>query len=200
MTAQDDEHRSGGSAADRCFAMGEQRSACRQSECESGARGHYGCLPGVDGRDDLLDIDSLQVDAGRPEVRMPKLPLDDVQRHALAGELDRVRVAELVRRETSPHSSPGRERAELAANRGAWPRPTAGRSVDHAEQRSDGKPGAVIAPRTELLPGPIVQSDLATPTTLFPVGLRSIRGAGRDRSRPARVLPVYEAHHATSPR
>jgi hypothetical protein len=50
---------------------------------------------------------------------MPQLPLDDVQRHALAGELDRVRVAELVRRETSPHSSAGRERAELAADRRA---------------------------------------------------------------------------------
>jgi hypothetical protein len=35
---------------------------------------------------------------------MPELALDDDQRHALAGHLDGVRVAQLVGREASPHA------------------------------------------------------------------------------------------------
>ena len=38
---------------------------------------------------------------------MPELALDDVQRHALAGELERVRVAQLVRREAPPDAGAG---------------------------------------------------------------------------------------------
>jgi hypothetical protein len=34
---------------------------------------------------------------------MPELALDDVERHALAGELERVPVAQLVRRERLTH-------------------------------------------------------------------------------------------------
>jgi len=33
---------------------------------------------------------------------MTELALDDVQRHSLAGELDGVRMAQLMKRETSP--------------------------------------------------------------------------------------------------
>jgi hypothetical protein len=46
--------------------------------------------------DDLLGVDSLQVDAGRAEIGMAELALDDVQRNALAGEFERVGVAALT--------------------------------------------------------------------------------------------------------
>jgi len=42
-----------------------------------------------------------------------ELPLDDVEGNALAGELDCVRVAELMRREASAHAGLGREPMEL---------------------------------------------------------------------------------------
>jgi hypothetical protein len=50
----------------------------------------------VHGLDDLGVVDSLQVDRGDAEVGVPELALDDNQRDALVGHLDRVRVAELV--------------------------------------------------------------------------------------------------------
>jgi hypothetical protein len=48
-----------------------------------------------------------------------ELALDDVQRHALAGELDRVRVTQLVRRKAPPDARLNREVPELAADGGA---------------------------------------------------------------------------------
>ena len=50
---------------------------------------------------------------------MAELALDDVQRHALPGEFERVRVAQLVRREPAPDSGLCCEPAELDADRGA---------------------------------------------------------------------------------
>jgi hypothetical protein len=73
---------------------------------------------------------------------MPQLALDDVERHPLAGELERVRMAQLVRREPAPDPGAGGEAAELGADRGGRPGPAAGRSVDHAEQRPDRQLGA----------------------------------------------------------
>ena len=49
---------------------------------------------------------------------MAELALNDVQRHALAGVLERVRVAQLVRREPAPDARLGREAPELAAHGG----------------------------------------------------------------------------------
>jgi len=40
-----------------------------------------------------------------PEVPVPQLALDDGERYALAGHLDRVRVAKLVRREAASRES-----------------------------------------------------------------------------------------------
>ena len=40
----------------------------------------------------------MQVDRCRSQVGVPELPLDDVERDALAGELERVRMSQLVRR------------------------------------------------------------------------------------------------------
>jgi len=48
-----------------------------------------------------------------------ELPLDDVQRHALAGQFERVGVAQLVRGEPPPNPSASGEPAELAAHGGA---------------------------------------------------------------------------------
>ena len=50
---------------------------------------------------------------------MPELALADVELHALAGEFQRVRVAQLVRREPAPDRGSFGESAELAADRGA---------------------------------------------------------------------------------
>ena len=45
---------------------------------------------------------------------MPELPLDDDQRHALAGHLDGVRVPQLVRREASPDAGLPGDVSQLA--------------------------------------------------------------------------------------
>jgi hypothetical protein len=58
----------------------------------------------VDGVDDLAGVDPLQVDRGHAEVGVPELALDYVQRDALAGEFDGVRVTQLVRREPTPRA------------------------------------------------------------------------------------------------
>ena len=50
---------------------------------------------------------------------MSELSLDDVQRHALAGELYSVRMAQLMWREPSPHACFGGVAAKLAADRGS---------------------------------------------------------------------------------
>jgi hypothetical protein len=50
---------------------------------------------------------------------VPELALDDVQRHALARELECVRVTQLVRREPAPDPGAGGEPTELAAHGGA---------------------------------------------------------------------------------
>jgi hypothetical protein len=70
---------------------------------------------------------------------MPQLALDDVQRHAFTGELERMGVAQLVRGEPAPNAGLGGESAQLDSNAGARPRPPAGGAVDDAEQRSDGQ-------------------------------------------------------------
>jgi hypothetical protein len=90
----------------------------------------------VHGRDDLLDVDALQVDARGPEVGVAELALDDVQRDTFAGELDGVRMTQLVWREASPDTCPSGMAAKLAADRGRRPMSTTGRAVDHAEQRA----------------------------------------------------------------
>jgi hypothetical protein len=50
----------------------------------------------MDGVDDLGAVDPLQVDRRDAEVRMPKLSLDDDERHALVRHLDGMRVTELM--------------------------------------------------------------------------------------------------------
>jgi hypothetical protein len=66
-----------------------------------------------------------------------ELALDDDQRHALAGHLDGVGVAELVGREASTHSCRGGDTPQLGACRGGRPVAPARRAIDDAEQRPD---------------------------------------------------------------
>ncbi len=50
------------------------------------------------------------------EVGVAELAPDDVQRHALASEHERMRVAQLVRRKAAPDPGAGGEPAELGAD------------------------------------------------------------------------------------
>jgi hypothetical protein len=59
-----------------------------------------------------------------------ELALDHVERHALAGELDGVGVAQLVRRKAAPDTRLGGEPAEFDAYVGTRPGPFAGGAVD----------------------------------------------------------------------
>ena len=68
---------------------------------------------------------------------MAELALDHVQRHALAGELDGVGVAPLMRRKAPPDTRLHSEPAEFDADPGARPGPAASRAVDDADQRFD---------------------------------------------------------------
>jgi hypothetical protein len=77
-----------------------------------------------------------EVDAGRAQVGVPELALDDVARDALAREFNRVGVAELMRREPSSDAGQSSGAAEFDADCGTRPWPSAGRSVYDAEQRA----------------------------------------------------------------
>jgi hypothetical protein len=65
----------------------------------------------------------LQIDRGNPEVRVAELPLDHVERHALASHLDSVGVPKLMRREATTHAGQGRKLAKRLPNS---PGPTTG--------------------------------------------------------------------------
>ena len=54
--------------------------------------------------------------------------------HPFTGELDSVRMPQLMRREPAPDTRSKRVSAQLPAHRGRRPRPPAGGPVDHAEQ------------------------------------------------------------------
>jgi hypothetical protein len=95
----------------------------------------------------------LEVDAGGAEVGVPELALNDVERHALAGELERVRVAQLVWREPPADARPGRDAAELALLCGGRPRVSPRAPVDDAEQRAHGQLDARVEPGAQLFPG-----------------------------------------------
>jgi hypothetical protein len=98
-----------------------------------------------------ISLDPLQVGRGRAEVGMPELALDDVGRHPLAREFDSMRMPQLMWRQTAANARLRSEFSQFAAHGGRWPRPPAGRAVDDAEQRTDGKLDAVLAPATEVL-------------------------------------------------
>jgi hypothetical protein len=106
-------------------------------------------------------LNPLQIDAGGSEVGMRQLALDDVQRHALPGQLERMRVAQLVRSKPAPDARVDGDSPEFAADCGTGPLSPARRAVDDAKQRPDRKLDARRDPRTQLLPAPLVHPDLA---------------------------------------
>src|SRR4051794_6322216 len=61
----------------------------------------------VDGLDDFVGVNALQVDRGHAKVAVAELALDDVERDAFVGEFDGVRVAQLVRGEAAAHAGAG---------------------------------------------------------------------------------------------
>jgi hypothetical protein len=70
----------------------------------------------MDGIDDLRAVDPLQIHRRDPEVRVPELALDHFQRQALARHLNRVHVAQLMRREAAAHARPCGDAPQLLAN------------------------------------------------------------------------------------
>jgi hypothetical protein len=117
----------------------------------------------MDGVDDLRAVNSLQIHRGDAEVGMSQLALDDDQRDLLVGQLDSVRMAQLMRRKSTPDARRGGSSSQLAARGRLLPRPAGIRTVNHAQQRADGQPDAQPLPGFELLPRPAVHPDLATP-------------------------------------
>jgi hypothetical protein len=105
----------------------------------------------VNGADDLAVVDPAQVGGRDGEVRVSELSLDDQQRDPLAGELNGVPVSELVGREATPDSGYLGGAAQLPADQCWRAGGSAGRAVQHAEQRPDREGGAELEPGVELL-------------------------------------------------
>ena len=150
--------------------------------------------------DDLLGVDALQVDAGRAEVGVAELALDDVERHAFAGELDGVRVAQLMRREPPPDARLDGEPTQLDPDPGARPGPPASRAVDDAEQRPDRQLDPCARARATAAPSP--RRPCRSRADGHPCrGARAAtRAADRGRARPARAPPGCAARRARARR
>ncbi len=97
---------------------------------------------------------------------MAQLALDDHQRNALVGHLDRVRVPKLVRGEPATDAGSRCGSAELLPSGGGLPPPSGCRAVDDAQQSSDREPRADLEPRLKSIPGPVIHPDLAVPAAL----------------------------------
>jgi hypothetical protein len=72
---------------------------------QAGAGVHHRRSPRVDCRDDLLGRDSLQIGAGRRQVRVTELALDQRQRNSLVQQLHCACMAQLVVVPTSAQGS-----------------------------------------------------------------------------------------------
>jgi hypothetical protein len=97
---------------------------------------------------------------------MAQLALDDDQRNALVGHLDRVSVPKLVWGEPATDTCAHCGSSELLPSGGRLPPPSGCRTVDDAQQSSDREPRADLEPRLKLIPGPVIHSDLAAPAAL----------------------------------
>ena len=91
----------------------------------------------------------MQVGAGRGEVRVPQLALDQRQRDALTQQLDSVRMAELVGRKAPADAHLKRYLVQLQPGGAGRPGVPARRSGDHAEQRTNRQRRALGQPRSE---------------------------------------------------
>ena len=72
----------------------------------------------ADGVDDLRGVDPLQVGGGGPQLGVPELALDDVDRDAFAPALNGVFVPELVGSEAASHPGVGGQFAQFGASGG----------------------------------------------------------------------------------
>ena len=97
---------------------------------------------------------------------MAELALDDDERHAFSGNLDRVGVAQLVRRKAAPDAYRGSGPPQLCAGGGGRPVVAASCAVDDAQQGSDGKLVSQLEPGVEFVPAPSVHADLAAAPAL----------------------------------
>src|SRR3954469_5215439 len=109
----------------------------------------------------LRSLNAREPRATIGEVGVPELAPNDDQRDALAGHLDGVGMAELVRSEASPNAGALCRAAESFSGGGPRPGAAAGRSGENGEQRTDGHYHADGQPTVELFPGPVVHADLA---------------------------------------
>jgi hypothetical protein len=165
----------------RCCADGDHRGTSR-----------------VDGLDDFGVVDPLQVDGGDAEVAVAELALNDDQRDAFARHLHRVRVAQLMRGEASPHTGPRGDAAQFGTCTAGSPWASAGAPVDDAEQRTDGQGDAGVEPRLELLPAPSRPCRPRGVVRPCRDGPAASRGGGPDRAHRARALRRCEARRATA--
>jgi len=79
----------------------------------------------------------LQVGAGRGQMRVPQLALDQRQRDPLTQQLDSMRMTELVGREAAPDARLNRDLVELQPGGAGRPGTPGSGSGDHAEQLAD---------------------------------------------------------------
>ena len=107
---------------------------------KAGAGVHHWRAPGVDGGDDLLRGDALQVGAGRGEVRVPQLALDQRQRDPLMQQLDSVRMAQLVGREAPTDARLKRDLVQLQP--GGAGRPGVAARWVRRSRKTTGRPAA----------------------------------------------------------
>ena len=75
------------------------------------------------GVDDLGVVDALQIGRRDAEIGVAQLALDDVERNARAGHLDRMSVTQLVRGEALAHAGFCGESPQLTAGGAGGPRP-----------------------------------------------------------------------------
>ena len=168
------------SAGESGRAAGHSRFA-RRSESESCAGGHHRRPARADGGNDLLMVDPLKVDRRGGQVGVPELALDDLERDALAGGLERVGVAELVRREPAPDPLASRRIRGLAAAGCGRARSAAGRPSITQNSDPAGSAARTVS-HGRNCSQPVVDAESAAPARTCP-------GAGPPRAAylPSRV-------------
>ena len=88
------------------------------------------------------------------------------ERHTFAGELDRMRMAQLVRREATATPARDGAQAQRLARGAGRPGAPAGAAVKDAEQRADRHLAASVKPWLDVLEAPDVHADLAPAAAL----------------------------------
>jgi len=127
-----------------------------------------------------------------------QLTLNDVDRHSLAGEFNRMGVAELVRCEPASHSGVECQPAQLCPRTGCSPRATRCWTPHGAEEWTYRQGDSADAPRLNVLPTPVVHPGLAPfptfavtdeqgPANGVEIALRQIQGPLGFSGRPARA-------------